>query len=78
MSVIYCVTLSFAHISGIRLTVIIIRLLIVRSSILLDELIDEGIRAGGVIWRIGECNDVLVRADREAFYITDLVEVLLG
>ena len=78
MKLINRVIFPFTHIRCKWLTVIIIRLLIVRSSILLDELLDEGIRAGGVIWRIGEFNDVLIRADREALYITDLVEVLLG
>ena len=39
---------------------------------MLDEVRDERIRAGGVVRRVGERQDVLVRADGESFDLAEL------
>ena len=49
VSHVYGVILSFAHICRKRLTMIIVRCLVIRRAILLDEFLNKRIRAGGVI-----------------------------
>lgn len=78
MKFIHRIIFSFTHIRRVRLTMVVIHLLVIGGSILLNKLLNERIRTCRIIRRVGEGNDVLVRADWEAFYITDLVDVLLG
>ena len=70
--------LSFTNIRCERLAVVIIRLLIIRSAILPNEVLDERIRAGSIIRGVGERNDVLILANGEAFDMADLVQIFLG
>ena len=65
------VVLPLAHIRSERLPAVrFVR--IVGLAIMLDEIRNERIRAGGVIRRIGQCQDVLVRADGESFDLAEL------
>ena len=69
------VILAFTDVGGKRLTMIVVRRLIIRRTVLLDKIRDERIRAGGVVRRAGERNDVLVLRNREAFYAAHTVDI---
>ena len=72
------VILTFTHICCKRLPVIIVRCLIIRSTILLDKLLDKRIRAGGIKRRIRESNNILIRTDGESLNIAHFIYIFFG
>ena len=71
MSSIELICLSLAHVNGERLAMIrLVR--IVWLAVVLDEFTEKRIRAGGVVRRVGQCEDVLVLADRKALDLAKL------
>ena len=64
------VSLALADIHSERLPAVrLVR--VVGLAVMLDEIGNERVRAGGVVWRIGQRQNVLVRADGESL---DLAE----
>ncbi len=68
------IVLALAHIGSKRFPVVVrtfglFRLLRLPLG---DEVGDPRIRAGGVVWRIAQVQDVLVAADRKAFDLAEL------
>ena len=59
-------------------SVIIVRCLIIRSTILLDKVLDEGIRAGCIKRCIRKCNDIIIRTDRKAFDVAHFIYIFFG
>ena len=78
MCIINGVVFPLTHIRCKRLPMIIVRLFIIRRSIFPDKLLDKRIRAGSIIGRIGQCNNILISADGEALNIPYLINILLG
>jgi len=78
MKLIYWFIFSFTYIRSKRLSVIIVRRLIVRLSVFLDKISNKGIWASRIIRRIRQRDNVLILADGEAFNIADLINVLFG
>ena len=76
--IIYWVAFTFAYIRCKRFPMIIIRCLIIRSAILLDEVLDEGIRAGSIKRCIRESDDILIRTDWEAFDVAHFIYIFFG
>ena len=78
MSIVNRVFLPLTHVRSKRLAMIVVRCFVVGRAVLADEILNEGIRAGGVIRRTGKRNDVLVLADGKAFDMAHLVNICLG
>ncbi len=59
-------------------SVIIVRCLIIRSTILLNEVLDEGIRAGSIKRRIRKRNDILICTNWKAFDVAHFIYIFFG
>ena len=76
MSHVYWVTLSFTHITGIRLFHLETRLafslcfqLFFLLFPLCNEIIEPRIRARSVVWRIRQIDDIIILTNRESLYL---------
>lgn len=78
MSIINGIVLTFTHIRRKWLPMIIVCCLIIRSAILLDEVLDEGIRAGSIKRCIRESDDILIRTDGKALDIAHFIYIFFG
>ena len=78
MCIINWIILTFTHIRRKRLSVIIVRCLIIRSAILLDKILDERIGAGSIKRRIRKSNDILIRTDGKAFDVAHFIYIFFG
>ena len=72
------VVLASGNVCRIWLAVVVVGGLVVGRAVLVNEVLDEGVRAGGVVGRVAELDDGLVRRDGETLDIADLVDVLAG
>ena len=66
------IVFSLAHIRCKGLAAVIICLRIIRLSIVLDEILNEWVRAGGVVRWIRQSQDVLVLTNRKPFDLAEL------
>ncbi len=72
VSVIHWVGFPLAHVSGKRLSSIVISSWVIRLPVVLDEIFNEWIRAGCVVGWIGQGQDVFVLANGEPFNLAKL------
>lgn len=78
MSHINRIAFPLTYITRIRLPMIIIRSLIIGCPILPDKILNEWIRAGSIIRRPGQGDDVLILRNGKTFNMANLVNVSLG
>jgi len=66
------VGLSRTGVAGERLATIVVGSRVVGLAVMLNKIRNPRVRAGGVVRRVGERQDVLVRADGEALDLAEL------
>src|SRR5690554_3998264 len=72
MHIVKRIVFTLAHVSSEWLSSVIISSRVIRFSIVLDEIGQKRVRAGGVVRRVGQRENILVRADWESLDTAEL------